>query len=75
MELGGEETWNSPRMKPRSNSLDLDLYVDLHQIANTQKYQSPKWIIFWEIKDNVKNSLTMLKKVKVCLTLPQNLIS
>ena len=29
-------------MKPHLNSLDLDFYLDLHQIAQTHEYQSPK---------------------------------
>ena len=30
-------------MKPRLNSLSLDLYLDLHQISHTHKYQSSKY--------------------------------
>ena len=32
-----------PFLKPYLNSMDLDFYLDLHQIAHIHTYQSPKY--------------------------------
>ena len=37
---------NRPLMKAHLIFIDLDFYLDLHQIANTPKYQSTKHIGF-----------------------------
>ena len=44
---------NTVLIKPHSNSLDPDLYLDPHQIAQTHKYQSP---LFDKSRENVDES-------------------
>ena len=59
---------DSPLMKPKMNSLDLDSHLDLHQMAHTHTYQSLKCARFknYSLRNLWKMSyLKILERVKI----------